>query len=90
MHYFPIFEEETFEYLFSAHHTNREKGIGMVKDEIGLGVKNKQQMAEAFLYVVKKMIDDKNVSVLLGTLDLFGMGMKKLRPPNGNPFTGMV
>ena len=38
------------------------------------------------LYVVKKLADDKNVSVLLSTLDLFGMGMKKLKPPAGNPF----
>jgi hypothetical protein len=37
--------------------------------------------------VVKKLIDDKNVTVLLSTLDLFGMGMKKLKPPPGNPFS---
>ena len=77
-------------YLFSAHHANRERGLNMLKDEIMGGNYNKQQMAEAFLYVVKKLIDDKNVSVLLGTLDLFAMGMKKLKPPQGNPFLGYV
>ena len=62
----------------------------MLKDEILGGNHNKQHMGEAFLYVVKKLIDDKNVAVLLGTLDLFAMGMKKLRPPPGNPYLGLV
>ena len=57
----------------------------MAKDEIAGGSKNKNQAAEAFLYVVKKMIDDKNVSVLYTTLDFFDNGMKKLKPPAGNP-----
>jgi hypothetical protein len=34
---------------------------------------------------VKKLIDDKNMSVLLNTMDLFYMGMKKLKPAPGNP-----
>lgn len=42
------------------------------------------------MYVVKKMIDDKNISVLLSTLDFFGMGMKKLKPPAGNPFSQFI
>lgn len=33
------------------------------------------------------MIDDKNISVLLSTIDLFGIGMKKLKPPTGNPYS---
>ena len=77
-------------YLFSAHHINRERGLGMTKDEILGGTKNKHQLAEAFLYVVKKMVDDKNVSVLTSALDLFGIGMKKIRPPNGHPFTELA
>lgn len=36
------------------------------------------------------MIDDKNISVLLNTLDFFGMGMKKLKPPSGNPYSQYV
>ena len=39
---------------------------------------------------MKKLIDDKNMSVLLSTLDLFSMGMKKLKPPAGNPFSQYV
>lgn len=89
MQYFPVLEEEIFMHLFSAHHGNRERGVGMVKDEV-LSGQNKGQMGEAFLYVVKKMIDDKNVSVLLGTLELFGLGMKKLRPPQGHPYQGLA
>lgn len=46
--------------------------------------------AEAFLYVVKKMIDDKNIMVLQNTLELFDMGMRKLKPPAGNPFSQMI
>jgi hypothetical protein len=34
---------------------------------------------------VKKLIDDKNMSVLLNAMDLFSMGMKKLKPAPGNP-----
>lgn len=62
----------------------------MAKDEIAGGSKNKNQAAEAFLYVVKKMIDDKNVSVLYTTLDFFENGMKKLKPPAGNPFSQLI
>lgn len=59
----------------------------MAKDELANGSKNKNQTAEAALYVVKKLIDDKNISVLLGTLDLFATSMRKLKPPGGNPFS---
>lgn len=45
---------------------------------------NKMQMTEALLYVIRKMIDDKNAAVLASTLDLFNMGMKKLRPSPGH------
>lgn len=62
----------------------------MAKDEVAAGSKNKNQTAEAFLYVVKKMIDDKNIAVLLNTLDFFAMGMKKLKPPAGNPFSQYI
>ena len=33
------------------------------------------------------MIDDKNASVLLNTLDLFGIGIRKLKP---EPTAGIV
>jgi hypothetical protein len=33
------------------------------------------------------MIDDKNISVLLSTLDLFSMGMRRLKPPTGSPYS---
>ena len=36
------------------------------------------------------MIDDKNVAVLLAAIDVFGLGMKKLRPPPGNNFSSMA
>lgn len=36
------------------------------------------------------MIDDKNISVLMSTLDLFSIGMKKLKPPAGNPFSQLA
>lgn len=48
------------------------------------GQHDKNSMTEAFLYVVRKMIDDKNVAVLASTLDLFNIGMKKLRPASGH------
>lgn len=41
---------------------------------------NKNALTEAFFYVIRKMIDDKNASVLLTTLDLFGVGIRKLKP----------
>ena len=41
---------------------------------------NRQMTIDAFFYVIKKMIDDKNASVLLNTLDLFGIGIRKLKP----------
>lgn len=63
--------------------------MNLAKDELGAG-KNKNQTIEAFLYVVKKMIDDKNVSVLLSTLDFFATGMKKLKPPSANPFNQLI
>ena len=46
-----------------------------------MGMKgNRNHIIEAFFYVIKKMIDDKNASVLLNVLDLFGIGMRKLKP----------
>ena len=44
---------------------------------------NKTMVTAAFFYVIKKLIDDKNASVLTTVLDLFGIGMRKLKPePN--------
>jgi hypothetical protein len=40
--------------------------------------------------VVKKLVDDKNITVLLSVLDLFSIGIKKLKPPSGNPFSQFV
>jgi len=85
--YFPIFDEEIFAHIFSSNHMNRERGLNMAQDELANGSNNKNQTAEALLYIVKKLIDDKNISVLLSTLDLFATGMRKLKPPTGNPFS---
>lgn len=40
--------------------------------------------------MVKKLADDKNITVLLSVLDFFAIGMKKLKPPAGNPFSQFI
>lgn len=52
----------------------------MVRDEIANGRGSKIKVIDAFFYVIRKMIDDKNAAVLLQTLDLFGIGLRKLKP----------
>ena len=56
----------------------------MAKDELVSGQYDKTSLIEAWLYVVKKMIDDKNVAVLSSALDFFNIGIKKLRPGPGH------
>lgn len=81
---FHVIDEEIFMHLFSSHHMHRDRGVNMAKNQLMSGQHDKNSMTEAFLYIVRKMIDDKNAGVLTSTLDLFNMGMKKLRPAPGH------
>ena len=82
--YFPVFNEITFEYLCSKDHLMREKGIEIINEALvnweGLDKKEAEEFILASVFVVRRLMDDKIISVLVVLMDFFGMMMKKFKP----------
>ena len=70
-------------HIFSKSHTNRERGIEMVLDELKR-TRNREDFIGASLYVVKNLVDDKIASVLLANFTLMTDMLKKLKPQHSS------
>lgn len=62
----------------------REKGIEIINEVLvnweGRDKKEADDFILASVFVVRKLMDDKIISILVGLMDFFGMMMKKFKP----------
>ena len=62
----------------------------MIKNILKNPTNNKEDLIAAIIFIIKTLIDDKTTTVLVGTLELFGLCLKKLKPKNNAYLSPMI